>query len=607
MCGIAGRIGSSKFPVSAIELVQRTLRHRGPDGERVLTEDFGTFELTLFFSRLAIVDLDVRSMQPVQFDESCLIFNGEIYNYREIRTSLSVLGHHFQTDGDAEVLIHALREWGMDALCKLEGMWAFAWFDRRTKNVWLSRDRFGEKPLYWYRTPHEMLFASEITTLKAISHAPLQINVTQIYRYLVNGYKALNKTSDTFYSGVFRLDPGSWMKIDSSMSIEIGRYWNLEFRPELEMTFDEAVKGTRTRLETALLRTLHADVPIAFCLSAGVDSNGLAFLAKRLGHTPVRAYTIRTQDRRYDESERVTHALEGSGFKHAFVEIKQESGLDGLRKQILGRAAPVSTIAHYLQSQLYEAMANDGVKVALSGTAADEVFSGYFDHHLLYFASVQTDKDLLLASVDNWTRHIRPHVRNPFLSDAELFINNPQFREHIYLEADTFSQNLLSRWSEHFDERDFCSNLLRNRMMNELFFEATPVILNEDDINAMAQSIENRSPYLDRQLVEFAYTIPTSLLIRDGYAKAILRAAVDDVVPKFITGDYRKVGFNATLTDVFDFENKDLCKEILADSEVFSLVSRDAVKSLLDQKVLLNSSSKFLFNVLNVKLFLENK
>jgi asparagine synthase (glutamine-hydrolysing) len=607
MCGIAGRIGSSKFPVGAIEPVQRTLRHRGPDGERVLIEDFGTLELTMFFSRLAIVDLDVRSMQPVQFDESCLIFNGEIYNYPEIRTSLSLLGHRFQTDGDAEVLIHALREWGMDALCKLEGMWAFAWFDRRTKNVWLSRDRFGEKPLYWYRTPHEMLFASEVTTLKAISQAPLQINVTQIYRYLVNGYKALNKTSDTFYSGVSRLDPGSWMKIDSSMSIEIGRYWNLEFRPELEMTFDEAVKGTRTRLETALFRTLHADVPIAFCLSAGVDSNGLAFLAKRLGHTPVSAYTIQTHDRRYDESERVKQALEGSGFKHAFVEIKQESDLDGLRKQILGRAVPISTISYFLQSQLYKAMAKDGVKVALSGTAADEVFSGYFDHHLLYLASVQTDKDLLLASVDNWTRHIRPHVRNPFLSDAELFIHNPQFREHIYLEADTFSQNLLSRWSERFDERHFCSDFLRNRMMNELFFEATPVILNEDDSNAMAQSIENRSPYLDRQLVEFAYTIPTPLLIRDGYAKAILRAAVDDVVPKFITAEYHKVGFNATLTDVFDFENKDLCKEILADSEVFSLVSRDAVKSLLNQKVLPNSSSKFLFNVLNVKLFLENR
>ena len=607
MCGIAGRLGREPVSNGAISTARNLLHHRGPDGFRHLSEKFGQNELTFLFSRLAVIDLDSRSMQPVEFGETCLIFNGEIYNFREVRTRLEAVGHRFTTTGDAEVLIHALCEWGIDALHELEGMWAFAWLDRRTNAVWLARDRFGEKPLFWCHTDEEVVFASEIATLRSLSSKTPAVNYGQIYRYLVNGYKSLNKSIDSFYDGIYRVEPGSWIRIDADLSVERGRYWNLKFNPQQKMKFADAVAETRWRLEAAVRRTLQADVPVAFSLSAGVDSNALAFTAKSLGHAQINAFTIQTRDVRYDESVRVKAIVNESGFNHEFIRIEKERGLDRLREQVAQRSSPVATISYFLQSRLYEVMAERGIKVSLSGTAADEIFTGYFDHHLFYFAAIQDERVLLQDSIRNWSTHIQPHVRNPFLSNPRLFIDNPEFREHIYLESEAFSKLMATQWSEKFTERQFCDDVLRNRMMNELFHEATPVILHEDDINAMAASVENRSPYLDRQLVEFAFTIPTALLIRDGYAKAILREAVRDLVPKSIAFEHRKVGFNATLTDVFDFESEDLREVILSDSELFSIVSRNAVENLLNQKQMQNSTSKFLFNVLNVKLLLEQQ
>ena len=607
MCGIAGRIGRQPVDVGAVSSAKEMLHHRGPDGFQTHTERFGENDLVFLFSRLAIIDLDARSMQPVNFDESCLIFNGEIYNYEQVRARLEKVGHQFATKGDAEVLIHALREWGIDALKDLEGMWAFAWLDRRNRTVWLARDRFGEKPLFWCHSSAELVFASEIATLRALCQTQRPVNYEQIYRYLVNGYKSLNKSLDTFYEGIHRLEPGSWIRINADASVTHGRYWNLKFNPRPDMTFAEATRETRHRLEVAVQRTMHADVPVAFSLSAGVDSNALAFIAKSMGHSPINAFTIRTRDTRYDESTRVTELLNGAGFSHEFVRIEQERGLNRLREQVARRSSPVATISYFMQSRLYEAMAERGIKVSLSGTAADEIFTGYFDHHLFYLAAIQRDESLLKHSTEMWSQHIQPHVRNPFLGNPRLFIDTPDFREHIYLESETFSRLLAQDWSEEFREQHFCQDPLRNRMMNELFHEATPVILHEDDMNAMAASIENRSPYLDRELVEFAFTIPTSLLIRDGYAKAILREAVRDVVPNSVAFEHRKVGFNATLTDVFDFESEELRESILSDSEVFSIVSRGAVEDLMNVKKMQNSTSKFLFNVLNVKLLLEQE
>jgi len=196
-------------------------------------------------------------------------------------------------------------------------------------------------------------------------------------------------------------------------------------------------------------------------------------------------------------------------------------------------------------------------------------------------------------------------VRNPYLSDPDLFVRDPGFRGHIYLGAEEFATYLTNGFAEDFTERDFTSNLLRNRMLNELFAEAVPVILHEDDLNAMSFSIENRSPFLDRALFEHSLTIPTRHLIRDGKAKAVLREAMRGIVPDKVLDNRRKVGFNAPIESLLDADDPAVRAELLADSPLWEHVRRDKVEALLGKRNLPNSESKLLFNVLNAKLFLE--
>jgi asparagine synthase (glutamine-hydrolysing) len=200
---------------------------------------------------------------------------------------------------------------------------------------------------------------------------------------------------------------------------------------------------------------------------------------------------------------------------------------------------------------------------------------------------------------------VKPVVRNPFLSDPDLFAKDPEFRDHIYLDAAGFAQYLHEPWSEPFVETAYTRSVLRNRMANELFHEAVPVILHEDDLNAMYYSIENRSPFLDRALFEFSARIPTAHLMRDGYAKAVLRDAMRGIVPDEILDNRRKVGFNAPIFDFLNPADPDTRAALLAPSPIWDLVRRDKITELMDKAFLPNSQSKFLFYFLCSKLFLE--
>ncbi len=196
-------------------------------------------------------------------------------------------------------------------------------------------------------------------------------------------------------------------------------------------------------------------------------------------------------------------------------------------------------------------------------------------------------------------------MRNPYLQDSELFTAAPEFRGHIYLNSDDFATYLHRPWREEFAEERYADVLLRNRMLNELFNENVPVILHEDDLNAMYFSIENRSPYLDRPLFEFSRSIPTEHLVRDGYAKAVLRDAMRGIAPSRVLDSRRKVGFNAPIFSFLDVNDPEVRGYLLDDSVVFDHVRRDRIEQLLAKDFLPNSESKFLFNFLNMKIFLE--
>ena len=219
MCGIAGYIGKSPPRPNDLKQTSEVLKHRGPNFEGFYSHKFRDNNVDLVHRRLSIIDLDDRSNQPFSYEGTVLVFNGEIYNYKEIRQQLRELGHVFKTFGDTEVLAHALHQWGQNALEKLEGMWAFAWYDEATGTLLLSRDRFGEKPLYIWSKNNGLYFASETRALAAIANDSLKVNENHLLRNLVNGYRSLYKTNETFFLEVEELSPSTCLKIDTNGNV----------------------------------------------------------------------------------------------------------------------------------------------------------------------------------------------------------------------------------------------------------------------------------------------------------------------------------------------------------------------------------------------------
>jgi asparagine synthase (glutamine-hydrolysing) len=608
MCGIAGFIGIAPIPHERLDACKRAMRHRGPDacGE-IAMQLPGQRNLYLLHSRLAIIDLDSRSNQPFECGHGVLTYNGEIYNYKELRAELIAAGETLQTDGDTEVLARMLAREAERGLSRCEGMWAFAWYDTRRDELMLSRDRFGEKPLYVWSRKEGIYFASEAKFLFALAGERPRANLQHLKRYLVNGYKSLYKTAHTFFEGVRELPGGTCGVIDGKGNYRESFFWKPSFpRSDDSMTYEQAVAGTRERLMHSMCIRLRADVPVAFCLSGGVDSNALIAIAKRELGYDVHGFTIMNSDRRYEEREMVETSVRELGLRHTAVPIETRNFLQNLRTLVRVHDAPVYTITYYAHWRLMEAIGGAGYKVSVSGTAADELFSGYFDHHNAYLAAVAKESGSRHASaLQEWREQVAPIVRNPFLQDPHYFLQHPESRDHIYLDADEFACFLTSAFREEFTEESYTAPLLRNRMANELFHESVPVILHEDDLNAMSFSIENRSPYLDTELFDWCQQIPTRHLVRNGRAKAVLRDAVRGIAPDAIIDNPRKVGFNAPILDYLDLSDRCVRDELMAESPVFDLIRRDRIEELVGQTDLPNSRSKFLFNFVNAKMFLE--
>lgn len=606
MCGIAGILSNSPLRAERASACLAQLRHRGPDHQEEHPFDMGGKVLSLLHARLSIIDLGAQSDQPFHLKNKWLVFNGEIFNYREVRDQLRREGHRFTTESDTEVLARSIDAWGWAGLDKLEGMWAFALYDETEKALYLCRDRFGEKPLYLYRRPGgNVSFASEIGALSALHNERLQVNEDQVLRYLVNGYKSIHKQKTQFFHSIEEVAAGSIVRFDAQGRDHVWRYWHPKFTQETDMTFDEAVSGVRDHLIDSVDIRLRADVPLAFCMSGGVDSNALISIAKKIHGYDVHGFTILNTDARYEEQNLINEAVTQLGVKNTSIKPSTDHFLERLRTLIKGRQAPVLTISYYVQWLLYEALAKAGYRASISGTAADELFSGYYDHHALYLHGIQHDADMFGPALAAWQEHIAPIVRNPILQDPLVFIKNPLERRHINLDANVFSSFLKKPWQDPYREVFFTPDLMRNRMANELFEEVIPVILHEDDHNAMMHSVENRSPFLDRRLFEFSTRIPTRHLLRQGRTKAVLREAMRSIVPDMILDNRRKVGFNAPILELVDVKDPQTRKWLLDDSPIFELLERKAIQNLFEQDNLANSRSKFLFSFINAKIFLE--
>lgn len=605
MCGIAGFIGTAPPDTVRVTACLDALGHRGPDGR-------GTFatrlpdgrHVALLHTRLAIRDLDPRAGQPFGHDGCVLVHNGEVYNDRELKAELEGHGHAFRTISDTEVVVHAWRRWGEGAFARFEGMFALALLDLPAGRLVLARDAFGEKPLLWARDERGLWFASEPPALAALMGRRLAPDTGQVRRFLVLGYRALHQGTATWHRGVAALPAGTCAVIEAGADPAPRSFWAPRFAP-VATTYEDAVAGARERLDRAVALRLRADVPVAFCLSGGVDSGALAAIAVRRHGADVHGFSVLDDDERYDESANLAETVGALGCRHTAVRATREGFLGRLDRMIAHRGAPIATVSYYVHARLMEAVAAAGYKVAISGTGADELYSGYYDHALYWLAGQRgrADFDALVAK---WRAGMGAHVRNPALRDPLAFARDPAARDHLADGRAVGAALLAEPFDEPFAEHAYADDPLRNRMLNELRHESVPVILEEDDRDAMAVSVENRSPFLDRALADFLFTVPTEHLSRCGRMKAILRDAVAGLLPDAVRLDARKRGFNASILSLLDPADARTRDRLLAPGPIFDVVRRDRIEALLARDHGDPALAKVLFAFVSARLFLDH-
>ena len=266
--------------------------------------------------------------------------------------------------------------------------------------------------------------------------------------------------------------------------------------------------------------------------------------------------------------------------------------------------APIPTISYYVHNQLTKKIKKSKFSVAVSGTGADEIFTGYYDHYLYWLSEMRSHKKFKNFFLE-MKKGYGKHINNPLLKDPIKVIENPEYREHLYQSSEKFNNILNKKIDYTFSEKLHCSDVLRNRMLNELLNEVVPTILFADDLNSMMYSIENRSPFLDSKLIEFLFTVPTKFLIKDGLQKFLLRKCVNNMLPESIIKSKKKVGFNASIMSLMDFtkgKNKDW---LLSDSKIFNVINKNKFEIILKSDFSKNDYSKFIFNFISSKIFLE--
>lgn len=562
MCGLAGFVGAGDE--RDLRAMTGRLAHRGPDGEGFYRDP--AQPVFLGHRRLAIVDL-VGGAQPMASADGrvVVVFNGEIYNHGELRALLQQKGHRFQSDhSDTEVLVHGWREWGAELPAKLNGMFAFAVWDRAEGRVFLARDRFGEKPLYWAQYGDTLLFASELSALAGHAGFTPEIDPLALKKLLAYGFIP---SPNAYWKHCRKLPGGSWLSFDIAQGrLTQGDYWRFRIEPDESIGEDQAVEEVRARLMKAVERRLMSDVPLGVFLSGGVDSSAVVACAAALrGGGSVDTFAIGFTEPSFDESAFAARMAEYAGTRH-HLDVLTMAGARELIPEVLGRLDEPMGDPSILPTYLLCRFARQKVKVALSGDAGDELFAGYDTFAALKTAGLYSALvprpvhrgmrrlvELLpksgrnmsldfklrraLAGIGNGPELWNPLWLAPLAPDAMADL----FHEKVHVE-DLYSE-ALAVW------RGAASDSVVDRSLEfytRLYLQDD--ILTKVDRAAMMNGLEARSVFLDNDLVEYVRRLPHHLKYKDGVRKYVLKKAVAGLVPDDLI--YRKKkGFGIPLLD----------------------------------------------------------
>jgi asparagine synthase (glutamine-hydrolysing) len=548
MCGIVGRAGIE--PDRQSEWLTRanvSLRHRGPDDSGIWWNP--SYTVGLAHSRLAIIDLSAAARQPMTSNcgKRRLVFNGEIYNYRELRRELSNMGHHFKSASDTEVILAAYAQWGSSCVARLDGAFALALYDEEMRTVFLARDRAGEKPLYYAFVSGVLCFASEIKALLCAPGLSRQVSINALEEYLRYGFVA---APHTLLAAIKKVPPATAIeyKLDPGVASS-RRYWSIPSAPDGSADPGSLTEELRSILRAAVDRQLHADVPVAIMLSGGLDSSLITALAAERRRT-IRTYTVAFPEyTSHDESKHAERVAKFFDTQHTVIKA-DHCEPDILRSLSATFDEPIidsSMIPTYLVSKAVR----EHCKVALGGDGGDELFGGYQHYsRILWMNKHLQSPRLIRAGVAYAAAHLMPvglKGRNWALSlDPQGYYGAPTVASYF----DTYALARLfqnKRKPRHITYHAGRYDLLRNALERDFTNYLAEDILVKTDRASMSVGLELRAPFLDVRVIEFAFgQVPSHLKATTSARKILLRRLAAEILPKKFDTE-RKQGFSVPL------------------------------------------------------------
>ena len=579
MCGIAGCIlQSGQLNKSDFEKMIDVIEHRGPD-------DRGSYydgKISLGHRRLSIIDISSAGHQPfVYSNDYIVVFNGEIYNYVEIREELLKKGYAFQTKTDTEVLIASYVEWGEKCVEHFNGMWAFSIYDKKKNIVFLSRDRFGVKPLYYTMQDGKFLFASEIKQFFQVLKIRQKVNDRVLRQYIVRGEQN-DYDQDTFFKEIYKIQPGHNMIYNlASDNYSLKKYYDIADIYEEECTYQGACEKFKEDFFNSIRLRLRSDVPLGYCLSGGLDSSSIVSVADKIicdegYNTDQHAISSCFEDKRYDEREYIDAVIKETKVTPHYIFPTESDLFEDLDKMIWHMDEPFGSTSQFAQWNVFRGAKENGLKVMLDGQGADEELAGYTSFYTVLFADYLKKKKFskFFSEIKQYKtvraiteQHIS--TNDIIYSSLVAALFKGKFKrlvKSLYFlipgKSGPFSYKMASECATNgkqfpfYDSKKYIEYMLKNNLT---------ALLHWEDRNSMAHSIESRVPFLDVDLVKTILSIPIEHKLKDARTKAVMRDALSGILPDKVKNRYSKLGF-VTPEDQWINNNKDKFRKELVEA-----------------------------------------
>lgn len=607
MCGIIG-INYTGVKKEDYSEITKVLNHRGPDYSSYYDSD----NILLVHNRLSIIDLSTAANQPMIDEETgnVLVFNGEIYNYKELKSEYDKV--KWKTNSDSEVILKLYALIGPGFVEKLTGIFAFVIYDIKKHKLLLYRDRFGVKPLYFYKSKDEFIFSSEIKGITFFNRKP-KLNYFTIFNYLEQGQLACNE--ETFFENIFSVKPAHFLEFNiRTKELLETRYWDIpDGNYWFELSEEDAIHKTYSLLEKSIKLNLESDVEVGISLSGGIDSTLLLKLMQKF-HCKIKAFTFGFKEEEYDEVKEVRENLTSSEIELFPVYLSKEEMLPCLKEALYYFEMPLGGLGTLSAFNMMKEVRKQGIKVMLSGEGADEVFGGYKYYYPAFFKDIENDGKLLLKELMLYSEAHHLTLK-PFSTEYNALLE--EVNNQLILAPDGTgalqthtSENLKNRFNQTIDlKKRYFSSKLKEAMYYDLINKKLPKLLQFQDRASMANSVETRVPFLDHNLVSFIYTLPPVFKIKNGQTKYLLRKVLED---KFNVVNLNKTKHYVATPQREWLKDTKIREEILNIVRKGILVKEDIINFEKFEKDYINYSNNpelgnsfFVWKIINLELLLE--